>query len=95
MRCAPSRRQRLWRQVINNMPDSYLEMSVTCIVGYALARGMRLGWLDATYHDALMRAWRGVNGRIDDEGGLVGVCVGMRRAAGACSHFWSTGHLWH
>lgn len=65
----------LWRQVIN-VPDSYLELSVTCIIGYVLARGMRLGWLDGDYHEALRRAWRGVNARIDDEGGLAGVCVG-------------------
>ncbi len=65
----------LWRQVID-APGSYLEFSVTCMVGYALARGLRLGWLDASFGETLMRAWQGVAARIDDGGGLVDVCTG-------------------
>ena len=65
----------MWRQVVN-APGSYLEMSVTCMIGYALARGLRSGWLDADYGEALMRAWHGVAARIDDQGGLVDVCTG-------------------
>ena len=65
----------MWRQVID-APGSYLEMSVTCMIGYALARGLRRGWLDGAHRDALMRAWRGVAARIDDHGGLVDVCTG-------------------
>ena len=58
----------MWRQIID-FPGSYQEMTVTCMVGYAMARGMRLGWLDDSYRDALMLAWQGVSERIDDEGG--------------------------
>lgn len=65
----------MWRQLID-FPGSYQEMTVTCMVGYAMARGMRLGWLDESYADALMLAWQGVNERIDGEGGLVDVCTG-------------------
>ncbi len=65
----------MWRQLID-FPGSYQEMTVTCMVGYAMARGMRLGWLDDSYRDALMLAWQGVSERIDDEGGLVDVCTG-------------------
>ncbi len=67
----------MWHQVIN-VPGSYLEMSSTCMIGYALARGMRRGWLDAdaAHRDALMQAWQGVAARIDDNGGLVDVCTG-------------------
>ena len=65
----------MWRQLID-FPGSYQEMTVTCMVGYAMARGMRLGWLDDSYADALMLAWQGVSERIDDEGGLVDVCTG-------------------
>ena len=65
----------MWRQIID-FPGSYQEMTVTCMVGYAMARGMRLGWLDDSYSDALMLAWQGVSERIDDEGGLVDVCTG-------------------
>ncbi|MEZ4869664.1 MAG: glycoside hydrolase family 88 protein [Caldilineaceae bacterium] len=65
----------LWRQVVD-FPGSYLELSATCMIGYALARGLRLGWLDATFQAALGQAWRGVAARIDDQGGLVDVCTG-------------------
>ena len=65
----------MWRQLID-FPGSYQEMTVTCMVGYAMARGMRLGWLDDSYAHALALAWQGVNERIDNEGGLVDVCTG-------------------
>lgn len=65
----------MWHQVID-APGSYLEFSVTCMIGYALARGLRLGWLEASFREALMRAWQGVAARIDDGGGLVDVCTG-------------------
>ncbi len=65
----------MWHQVID-APGSYLEFSVTCMVGYALARGLRLGWLDADFRETLTRAWQGVAARIDDGGGLVDVCTG-------------------
>ncbi len=68
-------RSGMWRQVVNG-PGSYPEMTVTCMVGYALARGLRRGWLDAGYTDMLTRAWQGVAARIDDNGGLVDVCTG-------------------
>jgi rhamnogalacturonyl hydrolase YesR len=57
-------------------PGSYHEMSVTCMVGYALARGIRSGWLDDNYREPLESAWRATSERIDDEGGLVDVCTG-------------------
>lgn len=65
----------MWLQVMN-LPGSYQEMSATCMIGYAMARGMRRGWLDESFKDSLMLAWQGVNERIDDEGGLVDVCTG-------------------
>ena len=65
----------MWRQLID-FPGSYQEMTVTCMVGYAMARGLRLGWLDDSFEDSLWLAWQGVNERIDDEGGLVDVCTG-------------------
>ena len=52
-------RSGMWRQLIDG-PGSYPEMTVTCMVGYALARGLRRGWLDADHRDPLLRAWLGV-----------------------------------
>jgi len=64
-----------WLQMLD-YPGSYHEMSVTCMVGYALARGIRSGWLDDSFRKPLERAWSAAAERIDDEGGLVDVCTG-------------------
>ena len=64
-----------WLQMLD-YPGSYHEMSVTCMVGYALARGIRSGWLDDSFRNSLERAWSAASERIDDEGGLVDVCTG-------------------
>ncbi len=64
-----------WLEVID-FPGSYQELSVTCQVGYAMARGMRLGYLGSSYRSSLTGAWNAVNERIDDDGGLVDVCTG-------------------
>ena len=64
-----------WLQMLD-YPGSYHEMSVTCMVGYALARGIRSGWLGDKFREPLERAWSATSERIDDEGGLVDVCTG-------------------
>jgi rhamnogalacturonyl hydrolase YesR len=64
-----------WLQMLD-YPGSYHEMSVTCMVGYALARGIRSGWLGDNFRESLERAWSAAAERIDDEGGLVDVCTG-------------------
>lgn len=63
-----------WLQVLD-FPGSYPEMSATCMIGYALARGLRRGWLDSSFAPALGAAWRFVVRRVDDEGGLTDVCA--------------------
>ncbi len=64
-----------WLQVLD-YPGSYHEMSVTCMVGYAIARGIRLGWLGDGFRQALEHAWYAAAERIDNDGGLVDVCTG-------------------
>jgi hypothetical protein len=64
-----------WLQMLD-YPGSYHEMSVTCMVGYALARGIRSGWLSDNFRESLERAWSAASERIDNEGGLVDVCTG-------------------
>jgi rhamnogalacturonyl hydrolase YesR len=56
-------------------PGAYQEFTVTCMVGYCLARGLGRGWLDATYRLALDLAWQGVTERIDATGGVVDACT--------------------
>jgi rhamnogalacturonyl hydrolase YesR len=63
-----------YHQVINN-PGSYQEFTSTCMIGYATARGLRLGWLDHSFRESMERAWQAVLERIDDDGGLVDCCT--------------------
>jgi len=58
-----------------NIPGSYQEFTVTCMLAYAIARGMRRGWFDNRYQAALDLAWRGITERIDETGGIVDACT--------------------
>ena len=64
-----------WSQLID-LPGTYQELSVTCMVGYALARGIRKGWLDNSFMPALEKTWSAAKKRISDNGDLVDVCSG-------------------
>lgn len=65
----------MWRQVIDE-PRSYLEHSATAMIGCAVARGVRLGWLPGEWKDTAERAWQAVSQRTDPQGRLEHVCVG-------------------
>ncbi len=65
----------MWSQLIN-FDGSYQELSSTCMIGYALARGIRLGWLDSEFIPALRKSWNAVSKRIDGQANLVDVCTG-------------------
>jgi hypothetical protein len=64
----------MYPQVLN-VPGSYQEFTVTCMVGYAMARALRRRWVDAAYQASVDLAWQGVQERIDDTGGLVDCCT--------------------
>jgi len=65
-----------WHQVIDH-PNTYRELSSTCMITFALVRGMRRGWLDtATYRPAVERAWDAIRVRVPPNGRLVDVCTG-------------------
>lgn len=71
----------LWWQVVDlpGREGNYLETSVTAMMAYSLAKGARMGWLDADY---LVPAWRAFNGlvqhklreRSDGTMSLEGIC---------------------
>jgi unsaturated rhamnogalacturonyl hydrolase len=65
----------MWRQVVDE-PGSYREFTVTAMVLTAMARGVRLGWLDASYLPVVERAWRALLARIAEDGSLMDVCTG-------------------
>ena len=65
----------MYRQVLD-FAGSYQEHTATCMIGYAMARGLRLGWLDGSYSRPLALAWQGVSERTDDAGNVVDGCTG-------------------
>jgi rhamnogalacturonyl hydrolase YesR len=65
-----------WHQVIDD-PTSYDEYSCTCMIGFAMHRGIRRGWLkEAEYRPCVEQAWRAVKERTAADGKLVNVCTG-------------------
>ena len=65
-----------WHQVIDR-PQSYREFTATCMIGLAMQRGVKNGWLEkATFQPAVDRAWQAIKLRIGPDGKLVDVCTG-------------------
>jgi rhamnogalacturonyl hydrolase YesR len=65
----------MWREIIDR-PGAYREETATAMILTAMARGIRLGWLDRNYVSVLDRAWRALAAHIAEDGGLVDVCSG-------------------
>jgi rhamnogalacturonyl hydrolase YesR len=64
-----------WHEVID-VRGSYRELTATCMIAFAMARGVRLGWLDrAKYDPIIRRAWEAAKSRIAADGTLVDVCT--------------------
>jgi len=64
----------MWREVID-VPGSYSETSATAMIGIAIERGIRNGWLDpVAYKPRVDRAWRAVLARVGNAGQLIDVC---------------------
>ena len=65
-----------WRQVVDEI-TSYKELTVTAMTTAAIARGIRLGWIDrATYEPVVNRGWNAVAARVDADGSVHDVCSG-------------------
>ena len=66
----------MWRQVVDE-PGAYREQSVTGMTLTAMARGIRLGWIDAKiYRPVVDRAWHGLAAHITEDGAIVDICTG-------------------
>jgi rhamnogalacturonyl hydrolase YesR len=63
----------MWREVIDE-PGSYRELTATAMIFSAMARGIRLGWIDRSYAPVAARAWRALAAHVGDDGSLVDVC---------------------
>ncbi|MEJ0099224.1 MAG: glycoside hydrolase family 88 protein [Pseudomonadota bacterium] len=69
----------LWRNVVNH-PGAYPEFSGTAMIGFALQRGLKLGWIKGKeYQHAADSAWLAVNSRTSATGSLVDVCESTAR----------------
>src|SRR6202521_3547042 len=65
-----------WRQIVDE-PTSYRELTVTAMTVAAMARGVRLGFLDrSAYQGAIDRGWKAVVARVNEDGTVRDVCSG-------------------
>lgn len=66
----------MWHQVIDH-PESYREMTSTCMITFSMIRGVREGWLDAKIYTPIIEgAWNAIKTRVAFDGTLVDVCTG-------------------
>jgi rhamnogalacturonyl hydrolase YesR len=65
----------MWREIIDR-PGAYREETATAMILTAMARGVRLGWIDRSFAPIVDRAWRALSAHVTEDGGLVDVCSG-------------------
>jgi rhamnogalacturonyl hydrolase YesR len=76
-----------WRQVVDE-PSSYHELTVTAMTVAAMARGLRLRWLDGAVRPVIDRGWSAVLTRVNEDGTLKDVCSGT--GAGPTKEYYLT-----
>jgi rhamnogalacturonyl hydrolase YesR len=64
-----------YHQVIT-LPGSYQELTSTSMIGYGVARGVKLGLLDQSYLPTLASLWNGAKARVTETGDVVDGCTG-------------------
>lgn len=65
-----------WHQVIDH-EESYREFTSTCMITFAIVRGLRRGWLEPeSWQTVVDKAWTAIKSRIGPDGRLVDVCTG-------------------
>ena len=69
----------LWRQLIDH-PEAWAETSSTGMFAFAMAAGVKRGWLDAAiYGPAVRKAWFGLVKHLNADGNVTDVCVGTNK----------------
>jgi unsaturated rhamnogalacturonyl hydrolase len=76
-----------WHQVVDE-PGTYREFTVTAMTVAAMARGVRLGWLDRSYREVVDKGWRAVQARVSPTGELVDVCTGTGAGQNATREYY-------
>ena len=65
-----------WHQVIDH-EESYRELTSTCMITFAMTRGVAKGWLPRQkFQPVIDRAWYAIRTRVPPNGRLVDVCTG-------------------
>jgi hypothetical protein len=64
-----------WRQIIDE-PGAYREETATAMLSSAMARGLRRGWLDASYRETVKRSWRALAAHVAADATVIDVCAG-------------------
>lgn len=68
--------QGCWHQVVDG-PESYAELSSTCMITFAMIRGVRRGWLERdAFEPHIRRGWEAIKQRTASDGRLIDVCTG-------------------
>ena len=72
-------RDGLWRNVVDH-PGAYPEFSATAMIGFAMQRGLRNGWIAGhEYRQAVDSAWLAINSRTSSSGTFIDVCESTAR----------------
>jgi rhamnogalacturonyl hydrolase YesR len=64
-----------WRQIIDEA-GAYREETATAMLSSAMSRGLRRGWLDASYQDTVKRSWRALAAHVAADATVIDVCAG-------------------
>ena len=76
-----------WHQVIDR-EESYRELSCTCMITFAMARGVQRGWLDRDkFTPIIEQAWQAIRTRVAADGALVDVCTGTGKQKNLRAYF--------
>ena len=72
-----------WKQLIDEgSPQNWVEASATGMFTFAIATGVKSGWLPAeTYGPAARAAWSALVAHLDADGNVAEVCIGTGEAA--------------
>jgi unsaturated rhamnogalacturonyl hydrolase len=65
----------MWHQVLDR-PASFEETSCTAMFTMAMAKGIRNGWLNASYREHAIRGWQAVQRKIEKDGTVHDICRG-------------------
>lgn len=65
----------LWHQILDRT-DSYEEITGTSMFVFAIARGVRMGWINKDYIYAAEQGLKGMMTKMSDKGDITAICVG-------------------